>query len=737
MGSSDWDYQDSLEPNVIEGQNPEPRCDAWFEDAAIAPGTQDMTVIIVIAVCSAAILLCVIAIVMLVCYKRHLGCFKQEWEVKTDENSVEDENGVCDPNDPQRIYEGQREVDKKKSIMVTNGFQMPTNGTTVMTKGEPSGSKQPIPRIAGGHIANQSIVIVNKQPDVSKLRAKSLSKADSYDVQDIKKGDGTVEKIMFRKNVSERVLPDPQNIPQGGLTKVQQSLRAKDSNSVINAPSVYVQGMTETYGSHSMPPNNGHKLKASYDYGRSSNKSGYSQNSNLTVTKRESDYVYNNIPYSSSPDSSPSNQKTYITKDKKDDLMMRPSIPLQAIPQKTVADFNQPESKIDEALNQAARSHKVIEFTNFDQELKLIKIIGEGSFGKVYKAKWDAEFVAVKIFTNVNSTSVSQNNIEVASTQLSQSPQLQSKWAGTNGSVLNSNNGLAVESLQITTIDDEQYKELYAEIVLATSIPPHPNIVRINGFCRKPLCVVMEYMAGGSVQKLVYGLSNKPAPSPAEKFVIMVKACHGLKKLTEYGLHHRDVAARNILLGDYTEKIDSNTKVKITDFGMTRKDNDNEKVQKTKNDGGPYKWMAPESIQSQEYNEKTDVYMFAITMWEIMYGREPYENVDAINAAMSVCMKNERPEFLWDLPAGLKTLIKKCWDKEPNKRPTFAGVAKKLMRLQKSMASDLDENRAMDQVVEDEEEERQRQMVQYEEAAGILRADTNLSGGYEEAPDDL
>merc|ERR1712130_41169 len=186
-----------------------------------------------------------------------------------------------------------------------------------------------------------------------------------------------------------------------------------------------------------------------------------------------------------------------------------------------------------------------------------------GSFGKVYKAKWDAEFVAVKIFTNIG-LSQSANQMDVASTM------------GSNGKSSGST-GLAVQHLEIKSIDDEQYKELYAEIVLATSIPPHPNIVRINGFCRKPLCVVMEYMAAGSVQKLVYGLSNKPIPSVSEKFVILVKSCYGLAKLTEYNLHHRDVAARNILLGEYQNKIDSNTKVKITDFGMTRKDDENNK----------------------------------------------------------------------------------------------------------------------------------------------------------------
>ena len=345
-------------------------------------------------------------------------------------------------------------------------------------------------------------------------------------------------------------------------------------------------------------------------------------------------------------------------------------------------------------MNEAKRDKKVIEM-DFDKDLKLIKIIGEGSFGKVYKAKCEAEFVAVKIFTNMADKTVS-NNINVAMTHNSRDP---------NRNAHSSNkHGLDVENIQVQSVDDEQYKELYAEIILATSIPPHPNIIRINGFCRKPLCIVMEFMAGGSVQRLVYGLSNKPIPSVSEKLVILVKSCSGLKKLNENKLHHRDVAARNILLGEYEKLIDSSTDVKITDFGMTRKDDEDAEVQKTVNDHGPYKWMAPESIRNQEYNEKTDVYMFGITMWEIMYGRAPYKHFDDTDVAMNVCQKNERPDFLWDLPPGLKGLIENCWDKEPDNRPTFEKVAQKLAQIMRSLNIDVGDIEQEDNFVEEEQQ---------------------------------
>ena len=238
---------------------------------------------------------------------------------------------------------------------------------------------------------------------------------------------------------------------------------------------------------------------------------------------------------------------------------------------------------------------------------------------------------------------------------------------------------------QMASLNESRRKELYAEIVLAASIPPHPNVIQILAFSRSPLCIVMEYMTGGSVMELVYGLTKRQIPSVSKKLLIIIKACCGLQHLTQNGLHHRDIAARNILMGHYEDVIDEGTLVKITDFGMSRKKESGNMRQKTRSDDGPYKWMAPESIQRKEYNEKTDVYMFGITMWEIMYGQEPYPMDDAINVAMKVCMKGERPHFEWDLPLGMKTVIRKCWAQDPVQRPDFKSILSKLEQLEQGM----------------------------------------------------
>ena len=292
---------------------------------------------------------------------------------------------------------------------------------------------------------------------------------------------------------------------------------------------------------------------------------------------------------------------------------------------------------------------------DYHHKVKLMDVIHHGQFGKIWKAQWKQEndinysnrsrLYVVKMFENDDMDCYGQ-----------------------------------ASHVSIEPVDKEVIRNWFTEHTLTATLPQHPNVMRIDAFCKNPLCVVMEYMNGGSVRDLVYGMTKKVNPSPSEKLVILIKACCGLKHLTRNGLHHRDIVAKNILIGHYEDEIDEKTLVKITGFGIARKTMDS--LEDTKDNGGPIKWMAPESIQKKEYNEKTDVYMFGITMWEIMYGQEPYENVEAVNVAMNVCMKDERPDFLWDLPPGLRELIEKCWDKDPEQRPTFEELGKELERVQ-------------------------------------------------------
>jgi len=246
-------------------------------------------------------------------------------------------------------------------------------------------------------------------------------------------------------------------------------------------------------------------------------------------------------------------------------------------------------------------------------ELEIRKEIGEGTYGRVCVGKWKKYRVALKFC----------------------------------------HNGGKID-------------EFMREANLMISLPPHPNVVRMYGVSidgTQPI-IVMEYCAGGSLDKLLY---DKGLPISNEQKIRWVhEVAEGMCHLHKYNIVHRDIAARNILLSEPYP----NGHLKISDFGMSRVLQQNIEG-KTMNKTGPVCWMAPESLKNQVYSKKSDVWMFGILVYEIVSRQEPHINIDPKNVAILIRDNYLRPESPRDCPEKLKQLMEMCWNKQPEQRPSF------------------------------------------------------------------
>ncbi|KAM9796349.1 platelet-derived growth factor receptor alpha [Syngnathus typhle] len=143
----------------------------------------------------------------------------------------------------------------------------------------------------------------------------------------------------------------------------------------------------------------------------------------------------------------------------------------------------------------------------------------------------------------------------------------------------------------------------------------------------------------------------------------------GMEFLASKNCVHRDLAARNVLLSQ--GKI-----VKICDFGLARDImHDNNYVSK----GStflPVKWMAPESIFDNMYTTLSDVWSYGILLWEIFsLGGTPYPGMVVDSSFYNKIKSGYRMSKPEHAPLDVYELMMKCWNSEPEKRPSFLGLS--------------------------------------------------------------
>ena len=212
------------------------------------------------------------------------------------------------------------------------------------------------------------------------------------------------------------------------------------------------------------------------------------------------------------------------------------------------------------------------------------RLLGEGSFAKVYLSKWRETFVVAKVI---------------------------------NPNICKKEKELVLREFEIMT-------KLH-----------HPNIVQFLGYIDEPFIIVMEYIPNGDLLENI----EKRSLTKENKKNIMRDILQGLAYIHNrlpYSLIHRDIKPTNILL--------TNSKVaKITDFGLSKLGNMYKSIscnnlptltEETENDlsniqlfypifkdltinVGTERYLSPEINNKQIYDNKVDIYSCGLLLYEM------------------------------------------------------------------------------------------------------------------------
>jgi serine/threonine protein kinase len=67
---------------------------------------------------------------------------------------------------------------------------------------------------------------------------------------------------------------------------------------------------------------------------------------------------------------------------------------------------------------------------------------------------------------------------------------------------------------------------------------------------------------------------------------------------------------------------------------------------------------------------------FGIVLWELLTGRIPYSDMTPLQAAVGVVQKGLRPPIPPNCPPPLSDIMRLCWQRDPNVRPSFEQVSR-------------------------------------------------------------
>ncbi|KAM7143672.1 protein-tyrosine kinase 2-beta isoform 3-T9 [Molossus nigricans] len=233
------------------------------------------------------------------------------------------------------------------------------------------------------------------------------------------------------------------------------------------------------------------------------------------------------------------------------------------------------------------------------------------------------------------------------------------------------------------TLDNKE--KFMSEAVIMKNLD-HPHIVKLIGIIEEePTWIIMELYSHGELGH--YLERNKNSLKVLTLVLYSLQIGKAMAYLESINCVHRDIAVRNILVA-------SAECVKLGDFGLSRyiEDEDYYKASVTRL---PIKWMSPESINFRRFTTASDVWMFAVCMWEILsFGKQPFfwlENKDVIG----VLEKGDRLPKPDLCPPVLYTLMTRCWDYDPSERPRFSELVCSLSdvyQMEKDIAVEQERN---------------------------------------------
>ncbi|MCP3959288.1 MAG: protein kinase, partial [bacterium] len=218
---------------------------------------------------------------------------------------------------------------------------------------------------------------------------------------------------------------------------------------------------------------------------------------------------------------------------------------------------------------------------------------------------------------------------------------------------------VAIKVLAAAHVLDEKGRKRFLREARAASSVDHPNICTVHdiGEVGGHLYIVMSRYHGETLEAC---LQKRPM-ALREALEIVRQVTRGLAYAHRSGIVHRDIKPANILLTASGE-------VKILDFGIAKVLGAS-RLTRTDANPGTLAYMAPELIEGQDADARSDLWSVGVVLYQMLSGRLPFGRRGVVGATVNAILNTSLPPLADSkVPRAVERLLKRALEKKPRDR---------------------------------------------------------------------
>ncbi|HJQ27556.1 MAG TPA: protein kinase [Blastocatellia bacterium] len=232
---------------------------------------------------------------------------------------------------------------------------------------------------------------------------------------------------------------------------------------------------------------------------------------------------------------------------------------------------------------------------------------------------------------------------------------------------------VAIKILRPEFAADPKITERFEREARAASLVRHPNAISIMDYgvaAGNTPFLVMELVDGATVREL---LKQHGAMTVERVAGIVAQACGALEAAHSVGVIHRDIKPENIIITEY----DGRDWVEVVDFGIAKIQEDMSRRAALTGANliiGTPRYMSPEQAQEQTVDARSDIYSFAVVVYEMLAGGPPFSGGSATRLLIAHTVEPPPPLATArpDIQPAVAAVVMRALEKDPARRQQSA-----------------------------------------------------------------